>query len=317
MAVSLSTCRRFKQQVLRCVIDEEVNANDAPGNRIVAAGHRLYYVQHSRREVDLFTPETNRWQRISASGSGEYFGIQHAWLNGDKLFVFGVSNNTGGFRYFDLVREEWVIWDPAGERLGDRMEPGGALHEPTSQYFIFGGRKTFESPWNADNELFAVCQERQIVYKPNAKGQTPSERCSHAMCAGVNHVFVYGGNHARALNDIHCLRISGSSFLWSEVKLHDDLPPRHSHAVSYMYIRIFVYGGGVRSSSLGNRFMFVDLKRKQVVDIDDNEMGIVCETVAGEPPRPEAYLPAMVPLGSVILLFRGILKTYAKISPLD
>ena len=318
MDISLSSCRTFKQRVSSCSFHSKPKSHNDPRNRLVATGDRIYFPERSNRKVSLFNSKTSTWSCLFYERRlEERFDIQLAWLESDKLFVFGPhpKKPQGILRYFDLVRENWMKYDPMGPDIGLRWFTAGALHEPTSQYVIFAGRVGFA----LENSLFAVNHKRRIVYKPNVKGHPPSIRSMHAMCASVDHVFVYGGRGLREepLNDIHSLQVS-TSFVWSQVKLREDAPVRDFHAMIYVSGRLFVYGGRDRRfRSIRNKLIILDLAQRDVVDFDGNDKGIVCETEDDGHARPHVFRPAIVLLGRDMLLFNEELSKFATLSPMD
>ena len=313
MAASLSNCGTFKQRVIWRDVDAAVCVDGVPGGFAAAAGHRVYYAKSTRRAVVLFDANKNTLRLVFSTPREERFEIQLIWIESDKLLVYGLrqEDERGLFRYFDVIRNEWVSWDPGGEELGPRWCPNGVLHERTLQYVVFGG--TIAK--NKVNELFLVNHERNWVYTPKAKGRPPSPRSRHGMCTSRDKVFVYGGRGVDILNDLHCLHVKQNTFEWSEIKLKGSAPQRYFHAVAYLPSRIFVYGGGLPKGICCDTVFFIDLDNQEVVDINDNAAGVVCETVVGESPRPWSFRPQIILLGSDMLLLGDQPEGYAKIIP--
>ena len=313
MVSSLSSCLTFKQSVFRCEADLEVRNDGDPWGVALAVGHKVYFAKASNRSIALFNVHTNSWHLLFTEPGEDRFDIQMNWLNKDRLFVFGPhpGRDLGCFRYFDLILHEWVSWEPTGEDLGPRWCVDGVLHEPTMQYITFGGSISNVR----DNQLFVVSHEKNLVYKPKTSGRSPSFRSRHSMCISGDSVFVYGGRQLELLNDLYCLDVRRNVFVWSEIKLKEGAPLRDFHAVAHVHGRIFIYGGGLPSGGYSDSVCFIELRTKEAVDIDNNEKGIVCNSVTGQPKRPASYRPVVVLLGNDMLLFGENPEIYAKLSP--
>ena len=315
---SLSTCNKLTYEILRTRTGFGVGALHETRMKAVVVGQYIYLVHQRYQGVSALDTTTEVWSlKLAREVQEWWFEAQMAWLDADRLFVFGPhpTEARGVFRYFDLVTNQWELWEPKGACLGPRLCTSGEVHERSLRFVVFGG-----SIANVrDNALIVVHHDREMVYRPEAKGVPPSKRSRHGTCITGDVMFVYGGRDEQdqMLNDVHCLCIAGSSFTWSQVVLAT--PVQEFHAMVYVPGRIFIYGGSMPNNEYSDKLLVVELEKGVVSDVDSNNGQIEWfhqNQDAEQIERPAAYRPDMVLLSGNLYVFYSKVGQFMRIAAL-
>ncbi|CAG8559980.1 10531_t:CDS:2, partial [Acaulospora morrowiae] len=185
------------------------------------------------------------WSKVKTFGKAPKTLRAHTVnLVGESMYVFGGCDARTCFNTVYVFDADTMYWNKP-RTLGEPPKPCRA-HSSTlvdKKLFVFGGG---DGP---DAELTCLLSKNLDTLtwtKPSTSGSVPSPRRAHTAAYYNECIYVFGGGDgARALNDVHVLKISDLNNLeWKKLELKGRPPiSRGYHTSNLVGNKLVVYGG--------------------------------------------------------------------------
>lgn len=177
---------------------------------------------------------------------GPYSAAHIIALYEDALYVYGGMDSNAyspsKVSRFDLLLRKFEPCEIRNDILLPFKYCSGAVLEDRGEWVIFGGE---DVAYQLTNTLFVLDLDVMEWRLPTAKGSPPDPRYASAHCLHGHDFYICGGVEAHGstfdLFILHCCR---NNFKWSRVEANGYLgAPMHSHAMTQLFGKLFVYGG--------------------------------------------------------------------------